>query len=80
MVGAIPSIHVSLRRWEYSRIPGSPPRQKTDLSPPFYPQPVAERGGTPQFLNKPRLNRWVARAAALTATPQVDKVVLSRLD
>ncbi len=32
-----------------------------------------------QFPDKPRLNRWSPRAAALTATPQVDKVVLSPL-
>lgn len=60
MVGAIPfdprqpsSLYIPESRQSFSR------RGKTDLSPPFYPQPVAERGGTPQFLNKPRLNRWL---------------------
>lgn len=47
MVGAIPfdprqpsSLYIPESWQSFSR-------QKTDLSPPFYPQPVAERGGTP---------------------------------
>lgn len=47
MVGAIPfdprqpsSLYIPESSQSFSR-------QKTDLSPPFYPQPVAERGGTP---------------------------------
>ncbi len=55
------------------------PPGKTDLSPPFYPQPVAERGGTQAIPEQTTFEQMVARAAALTATPQVDKVVLSRL-
>ncbi len=47
MVGAIPFIHVSLRRCIFPNPGSRSPPGKTDLSPPFYPQPVAERGGTP---------------------------------
>ncbi len=48
MVGAIPfdprqpsSLYIPESWQSFSR------QEKTDLSPPFYPQPVAERGGTP---------------------------------
>ncbi len=48
MVGAIPFESTSAFVAVYSRILAVVlPPGKTDLSPPFYPQPVAERGGTP---------------------------------
>ncbi|MFP1496376.1 hypothetical protein ACLB1Q_12410 [Escherichia coli] len=52
---------------------------KTNFRTPFHPQPVAECGGTRAIPEQTTFEQMVARAAALTATPQVDKVVLSRL-
>ncbi|XPE55213.1 hypothetical protein ACNKHW_03310 [Shigella flexneri] len=55
------------------------PPGKTDLSPPFYPQPVAERGRTPAIPERTTLTDGCPRRRTLPATPQVSKVVLSRL-
>ncbi len=65
MVGAIPSIHVSLRRCIFPNPGSRSPPGKTDLSPPFYPQPVAERGGRQAIPEQTTFEQMVARAAAL---------------
>lgn len=47
MVGAIPSIHVSLRRCIFPNPGSRSPVRKNKLPPAVSPQPVAERGRTP---------------------------------
>ncbi|XPE35350.1 hypothetical protein ACNKHN_02805 [Shigella flexneri] len=55
------------------------PVRKDEPQPAVLPQPVAERGGTQAIPEQTTFEQMGPRTAALTATPQVDKVVLSRL-
>ncbi len=79
MVGAIPSIHVSLHRCSILNLAVVLPPGKQASARRFTRSQslnVVERQAIP---DQTTFEQMVARAAALTATPQVDKVVLSRL-